>query len=140
VNFIGLNSVGRAGVADGFFSIDFGPYVISCTPGCGGGPLLPIRLGTAYTFFEVENADATSAESHGGATVAGSLTAQFFEADGVTPVNVVEATPEPHAGALVAVGLLCLQGSHLLKRLRRREWPPKLPEIALSDSPAAVEM
>jgi hypothetical protein len=116
VHFFGLNFAGPgAGDANASIPIDFGPYFVICTPGCGGGGGtlfdLPITLGTDYTFFEAQNASADSGDFHGGITVGGTLTAEFFEADGVTPVHVFEATPEPHVGALVTVGLLCLLGN-----------------------------
>ncbi len=80
----------------------------------------PITLGSDFTFTETEQLEATTLEENDGGNLSASLTLQFFEANQVTPVEVVE-TPEPAAIGLVGggLGLLCLLGFRRSRRVPR---------------------
>ena len=70
--------------------------------------LQPIELGTAIPFSESVSAWANSGDGlgQGDANLSGSI--RFFEADGTTPVGLIDSTtvPEPGTLALWAAGLL----------------------------------
>lgn len=117
---IGLTTAGtdRAGIAQlhwnyggspgGSSSVSFGPlsfsgsgYNASCCT-----PVFDFELGEPFILNLDTSANAFTEPMDylAGANASATLTLQFFEADGVTPVNLVE-TPEPGSVALLGVGL-----------------------------------
>jgi hypothetical protein len=95
---------------------------------CGGslqaprGTLLPFSLGENFLFHEdaamLAVTDARPSAIENG-IVSVNFTFRLFEADGVTPVPIALATPEPASSWLAACGCLCL----LLARRRRPREP-----------------
>lgn len=85
----------------------------------GINKLLPVELGEPIQFsatataeapaFPLDNNDAEAALGN----YNNGVSAEFFEADGVTPVAVFLVTPEPGSLALVGLGLLGLLGCRL---------------------------
>ena len=76
---------------------------------CSYSLLEPITLGSDFVFTEAEQFQATTLDEHDGGSLQASLTLQFLELDGKTPVAVFQ-TPEPTPLALAALGLFCLLG------------------------------
>jgi hypothetical protein len=85
--------------------------------GCGGslqafpGQLVPFSLGENFLFHEeagmLAATDARPSAIEDG-TIGVNFTFRLFEADGVTPVQIALATPEPGSLALWAFGLSAL--------------------------------
>ena len=88
----------------------------------GNGYPIQITLGTdlgvttamASAFAEVYTLDFGVTGAGGDAGV--SLNLQFFEADGVTPVAIALATPEPSLGAFTGFLSLFIAGSWAIRR------------------------
>ncbi len=76
--------------------------------------LQPVVLGETLGFIESGDAGAETFQGSGEANASLDFTLQFLEADGVTPVNVMQ-TPEPSGLKLVAAALICW---FLLRRTR----------------------
>lgn len=93
--------------------------------------LEPFTLGTPFDFTETLGVQAQSYETSDQSAASASLSLQFFEADGTTPVDIEEVaipTPEPGSFALLIGGflsLLCWRRIHF----RPRRFNPKNPLI-----------
>jgi len=68
--------------------------------------LIPIVLGTDLDLIESSGAAAFSEGGGSTSNFGFGGTLQFFEADGVTPVDVALATPEPATSLLYSIGLI----------------------------------
>ncbi len=105
-NFAGVT--GGNGIGSTQYSLSPTGLAAGCAGAiCFNDPLLqPITLGTTFQFNEDMNFTENGSDLSGPASGFGStqLTFLFFEADGVTPVQVSEA-PEPAAYGLVAIGI-----------------------------------
>jgi len=109
------------------FNATLGSFNLSASQlGIGTGPPSPFTLGQNFLFHE-DLAMQASGDSHAGVFESAiphfQWTFTLFEADGLTPVQVSLATPEPRSLALSASGLLILFSS-LLLRGRARWHPP----------------
>ena len=99
---------GNSSYSVGSAMSSFCPVNSSCY-GTLGSRLVPIQLGTSFTFTETQSAngetDPTDFLGDGLANTSETFT--FFEADGVTPVTVFDssAVPEPATWPLFALGL-----------------------------------
>jgi hypothetical protein len=103
------------GEYDGSGSAQIGPWcgfsIGSVAPSgdCGlpGDGFIPVELGTQFALQATMGGYARSTQAGGGGSVGVSLnfSIEFFEADGVTSVPLLEATPEPSALLLCSVGL-----------------------------------
>jgi len=92
----------------------------------GTTPMFPFTLGEDFLFHEDLAMQATDYPNYGifeSAAPKLHWTFTVFEADGVTPVQISLATPEPRSSALTAGGFLILLSS-LLMRGRARWHPP----------------
>jgi hypothetical protein len=95
----------------------------------GTTPLFPFALGQDFLFHEDLAMQALSDsrtqffESESAMPKFG-WTFTLFEADGVTPVQISLATPEPRSSALTAGGFLILLSSLLMRGRRRAHWHP----------------
>ena len=75
-----------------------------------------ITLGTGFDFVGDSEAIAGTDLSQGAALGALNLTFQFFEADSVTPVNPLVASPEPGTWVMLTLGLAACASAKFIKR------------------------
>ena len=105
----GLNSADGFGEADVSASAQFGSACefsvndFGSSGNCTG--LMPVELGTAFTFQVGLSADSSAAVGlSSGASVQLTASIEMFEADGFTSVALLDS-PEPAGGLLCCVGL-----------------------------------